>query len=202
MEPTYADRTVTAYRRHAAAAIANWSRYSRPSEFLRRFARRLPPSGRVLDYGCGIGTDLAWLSAQGFQVDGIDGTPEFVAEARRRVPGATLQLARFESVELPQGDYAAVWCRAALLHVPPDELARQLAKLRRALAPGGWLGLTLSWGRTQAYTRQDWIPGRYVGSYAKAAAAGFLRAWRVEELRVVNFDGRQGRWIQALACRA
>jgi SAM-dependent methyltransferase len=54
---------------------------------LRRFVELLPRGARVLDYGCGIGRELAWMRQQGLVVEGLDGTPEFVHAARRQCPG-------------------------------------------------------------------------------------------------------------------
>jgi len=195
----YADATLAAYRRHAGRAIGNWGRLKRPSRFLRQFAGRLRPGARVLDYGCGVGTDLAWLRARGFRVEGLDGTEAFVEAAKRRNPGVAVRCQRFEHLQLPERAFDGIWCNAALIHVPPSELARQIAGLRRSLIAGGWLGLSLAWGRVKTYTANDWIPGRYIAGYSKAEAAGFFDGWRIEELRVVSHDGRQGRWIQLLA---
>ena len=147
-EDTYADQTLDAYKGHAGAASASWARL-RVSRFHRRFARLLPPGGHVLDYGCGTGQDMAWLLRRGFSVDGIDGTQAFVEEARRRCPSASIRQERFESVNLPQAHYDGAWCQAALIHVPPDVLLSQLAKLRMSLKPSGVLGLSLPWGRAK-----------------------------------------------------
>ena len=197
-DDAYADQTLDAYSRHAGAASAEWARL-RVSRFHRRFARLLPSGGRVLDYGCGTGQDMAWLLRSGFSVDGIDGTQEFVEEAKRRCPSASIRVERFESVTLPQDHYDGVWCQAALIHVPPDVLVGQLAKLRMSLKPRGVLGLSLPWGRAKKIFDQGWLPGRYVASYTKAEAMETLRGWALEDLRVATHDGRRGRWVQLLA---
>ncbi len=215
----YADRTIAAYRVHAEKAIREWSRQRKPSRFLKRFAaalaashprrgtssaaRTVPPrspaGGRVLDYGCGTGEEMAWLCAQGFQVEGVEGTLEFVLAARRRCPGARILHARFETVPLSPGGYDGIWCNAALIHVPPSELARQIKKLKAALRPGGRLGLTLAWGRAKRFLRRDWIPGRYLAAYTQGEADSLLKGWEVHRRETVSGDGRGGRWIQILA---
>ena len=198
MTKAYAERTIAAYRVHAAKAERNWSRLRRPSRFLQIFAASLPPGGRVLDYGCGIGTETAWLRRQGFRVEALDGTLEFVRAARRRCPGVPILHDRFESVRLPSGRYDGIWCNAALIHVPPGELARQLEKLRVSLRPAGLLGLTLAWGHAKRFLRRDWLPGRYFAAYTKPEMAVFLRGWSVRRLAIAFHDGRRGRWIQFL----
>lgn len=195
----YAERTIAAYRVHAEKAIRDWGRRRKPSRFLKQFAAALPAGGCVLDYGCGTGEEMAWLRAQGFRVEGVDGTLEFLLAARRRCPGARILHARFETVSLPRNRYDGIWCNAALIHVPPPELARQLEKLKSALRPGGLLGLTLAWGRGKRFLRRDWIPGRYFAATTKPEAAALLRGWETRRLKIVSGDGRNGRWMQILA---
>ena len=194
----YDDPTLAAYRRHATAAIANWRRFRRPSKFLRRFAQQSPRGARVLDYGCGIGTDLAWMRQQGLWVEGLDGTEAFAREARRRNPGARITCARFETAQLPPARYDGLWCNASLIHVHPERLPAQLQTLRAALKPGGLLGITLAWGRRKGLIARDWIPGRYLAGYTKPEALAFFRDWTVHDCRVVSHDGRRGRWLQIL----
>ena len=195
----YDDPTLAAYRRHAEIAIANWRRFRRPSTWLRRFVQSLPRGARVLDYGCGIGTDLAWMRRQGLRVEGLDGTPAFVREARRRCPGVRITCARFATAPLRPAHYDGIWCNASLIHLPPERLPGQIRRLRAALKPGGLLGVTLAWGGAKGLTRHDWIAGRYLAAYVKAEALAFFRDWTVQACRVVAHDGRQGRWIQLLA---
>lgn len=197
-EGAYAERTIAAYRVHAEKAIREWGRRRQPSRFLKRFANALPRGGRVLDYGCGAGEEMAWLRGRGFRVEGVEGTLEFLLAARRRCPGVRILHARFERVPLPPARYDGIWCNAALIHVPPPELARQLEKLKTALRPGGLLGLTLCWGRGKRFLRGDWIPGRYLAGYTKPEITALLTGWEIRRLKTVTGDGRGGRWIQFL----
>ncbi len=197
--PGYARRTLGAYRTYAASAIENWERSARASQFLRQFAKALFDGAKVLDYGCGIGTDMLWLKNRGLLLEGIDGNPVFVKEAKRRLPGVSIWCAGFEEAALAPAHYDGIWCNAALMHVPPATLAEQLRSLRRALRPQGVLGITLAWGRRKGYTERDWIPGRYIAAYSKQEVIRLLGQWKVQTLRVRSGDGRNGRWIQVLA---
>ncbi len=196
----YAERTIAAYRWKAGEAIENWGKFKRPSRLLARFAKGLPKGASVLDYGCGIGADMAWLQAQGFRVEGLDGVLEFVEETRRRCPGARVAHARFERIELPKRKFNGIWSNAALIHVPEEELQRQLNKLKGALKLGGLAGITLAWGSAKGFLEGDcWIPGRFVVGYSKNKAAWFFRDWDMKELNVTSNNVRKGRWIEILA---
>jgi len=45
---------------------------SAPSPWVTRWARLLPPGGRVLDVACGSGRHVRWLAARGMVVTGVD----------------------------------------------------------------------------------------------------------------------------------
>lgn len=195
----YAERTIAAYRWKAGEAIKNWGKFKRPSRLLARFAKGLPKKALVLDYGCGIGADMAWLQEQGFRVEGLDGVLEFVEESRRRCPGARVAHARFERIELPKGKFDGIWSNAALIHVPAEELQHQLKKLKGSLKPGGLAGITLAWGTAKGFLEKDWIPGRFIVGYSKEKAVWFFRDWEVKELNVMSNNVRKGRWIEILA---
>lgn len=50
------------------------------------FGRAFPSSSRILDIGCGSGRDMAYLSKNGWQVFGMDATPELVELAQKLHP--------------------------------------------------------------------------------------------------------------------
>jgi SAM-dependent methyltransferase len=107
----------------------------------------LRPGLDVVDVGCGPGTITAGLAeavAPG-RVWGFDRDSEAVAEARRRVPGATFAVADAHALPLPDDAVDAGWAHALLEHVP-DPVA-VLSELRRVVRPGGVVvAVSPDWG--------------------------------------------------------
>ncbi len=64
----------------------------RPDTYLVRLVSAWPKiHGRVLEIGCGTGTNLIWLARQGFRVTGLDVSEEAIAIARQRVTEARVE---------------------------------------------------------------------------------------------------------------
>lgn len=108
-------------------------------------ALAVEPGQRVLDVGCGPGTDLAALAAAAGPagaVFGIDQDPRMVATARARMAGRpTVQVRQADARRLPFEDHGIDRARAdrVLMHVADP--AAVLADIHRVLCPGGRLTL-------------------------------------------------------------
>jgi SAM-dependent methyltransferase len=118
-------------------------------------AGRLTP-GLLLDVGCGRG-DLAasWL-AGGWQVQGIEPSPDAAAVAGAR--GAEILGETLSSVTLAPESLDAVVFRHSLEHVVDPRL--DLSRVRAALRPGGRLAVIVpNWGSWQRRAFGEyWFP--------------------------------------------
>ena len=127
------------------------ARNSNPDErdWLTELVAALPAGGRVVDLGCGPGTDAIVLRADGFQTVGLDLSWSMLAIAQH----AGVPVAQGDLRRLPFRDGAvdAVWSSAALLHVPREETVATLAEWRRVTRPGGGLGLITSNGEDEGW---------------------------------------------------
>jgi ubiquinone/menaquinone biosynthesis C-methylase UbiE len=99
-------------------------------------------SGPVLDLGCGTGVVAVALVERGFEVVGIDHSPQMLEVARRKLersdPGRpwTLRLADARALPFADASFRGVTCQGVLHHL--DTLRPCLAELERVLAPDGF----------------------------------------------------------------
>jgi SAM-dependent methyltransferase len=165
------DETLQFYRQNAQA-YAEWAKG--PSARLPGFLALLPPGGSILELGCGAGNHSAKMLAAGFAVRATDGSPEMAAIAAARIghPVETMLFHELDEFET----YDGVWASACLLHVPSEELAGILRRIRRALKPSGAFYASFkigegggrdNLGRYYNYPTPQWLQATY------AAAGGW-----------------------------
>jgi SAM-dependent methyltransferase len=171
------------------------------SQHLHAFLDRLAPGARILELGCGGGRDSAAMRARGFDIDPTDGSPEMAREASARL-GRPVRVLRFDELDAT-GAYDAVWAHACLLHVPRKALLAVLARVFRALKPGGLHFADFKGGGAEG---RDGL-GRYYNYLTNAEADEAYRASGPWEMLSVadhvggGYDGRPGPWVAVTARR-
>ncbi|UWQ89869.1 class I SAM-dependent methyltransferase [Rhodobacteraceae bacterium M382] len=120
----------------AAAPVYRGSGPEGTNRFLKDFLDHLPRGARILDLGCGGGHDSGEMIRRGFDVTACDGSTTIARQAESRI-GQTVQVLRFQDLAFDQ-TFDAIWASASLLHVPRPALTQILARVHRALRPGGW----------------------------------------------------------------
>jgi ubiquinone/menaquinone biosynthesis C-methylase UbiE len=103
-----------------------------------------PPPARVADIGCGTGSLSRLLVDEGFDVEGLDFSPEMVERARAKVPEATFVVGDAADPPLKHRAFDVVLSRHVLWAMPdPEEaFARWVGLLRQGgravLVEGSW----------------------------------------------------------------
>jgi SAM-dependent methyltransferase len=189
----YDDATLRFYAAEAPVYVA--SGQDGANRHLHAFLDRLAPGARILELGCGGGRDCAAMLERGFDVDPTDGVPEMARKAEKRI-GRSVRVMRFDELNA-EVEYDAVWASASLLHVPRQSLSGVLARVHRALRPGGLHYASFKAGGQEGRDRR----GRYF-SYltldemksAYAASGKWSIAWS-DEFIGGGYEGATWPWV-------
>jgi len=122
---------------------------------LERWLHDRPP---LLDAGCGTGGFLVRAAEAGRfgALTGVDMSGEAIEIARRRVPGAALDMSPLAQLPFDDGSFGVVVSNDVVQHVHEQELAASLVELRRVLRPAGVLAVRTNGGRKARRERDDW----------------------------------------------
>lgn len=162
------DRKTLDFYDNAAARYADRFARSRPDRDLAAFMEALPRGARVLDLGCGPGNTAAMLRDEGFVVDAVDASAGMARLAKERF-GIEVAVKGFSDIDATHL-YEGIWANFSLLHAPRAEMPGHLARLRRALKPGGLLHLGLKLGSGEG---RDHL-GRFYTYYEETELEGLL----------------------------
>lgn len=165
------------------------------SRNLHSFLQRLQPGARILELGCGGGRDAEAMIAAGFDVDPTDGTPEIARKAEERL-GRAVRVMGFDELDAVE-TYDAVWANASLLHVPRSSLPQVLARVSRALKPGGLHFASYKGGDIEGRDNH----GRYFNFLSREELIAIYNRsapWEIESIIEYiggGYEGKHGPWV-------
>lgn len=175
------------------------------SHQLDAFLDRLPAGGAVLELGCGGGRDADHIRKRGFIIDATDATPALVKRANEAFALGARVMA-FHELET-KAAYAGVWAHASLLHCPREALPDVLARIHRAMLPGGWFFSSYKLGddanpeegrdllgRLHNFPSPEWLLTAY-------RSAGFIIESHATYAGKAS-DGTQRDWIDMIVRKA
>ena len=152
---TETDRIARAYRELEATAGSRWDLRNHGNRLVlaerRRLAAKLleragwiPLSDRrVLEVGCGGGSELAWMlevRASPSNLVGLDLLLDRVAVARRAYPQLDFHVGNAEHLDFPDRSFDVVMAFTVFSSILDESMARNVAsEIHRVLRPGGGL---------------------------------------------------------------
>jgi len=161
------------------------------------FLELIPPSGRILDAGCGSGRDSLYFMKKGYDVVAIDASEELVGFASTLLGNAVLNMS-FQEVEFIE-EFDGIWACGSLLHVPKNEIKKVISRLSRALRRCGIIYASFKYGSGERLQE-----GRVFNDYDEDSLASLIkhnlsletvRMWKTEDVRA---DRKGEYWLNVL----
>jgi ubiquinone/menaquinone biosynthesis C-methylase UbiE len=135
------------------------------ANFIMRMLQQQNLPTHYLDLGCGVGRDMVWFSDQGIELFGADLSVGMLKEAQKHCRNPLFQLdMRF--LPYAERSLGLVWCQAALLHLPKEEVPACLNEINRVLSKDGWLHVAVQKGESEGFETRPYEPEeRYYAHY-------------------------------------
>jgi len=121
---------------------------------------------RVLDVGCGTGSNLWFLAREGYSISGIDGSEEAVRQAKERFVAERLadnpslldiKTGNFESLSWQENTFDAVVNIHAISANKLNVIENCLLEIRRVLKPGGYYFGKMFGEKTTGWNTGDYL---------------------------------------------
>uniref|UniRef100_Q01TQ4 Methyltransferase type 11 n=1 Tax=Solibacter usitatus (strain Ellin6076) TaxID=234267 RepID=Q01TQ4_SOLUE len=166
------------------------------------FLTEIPAGGRILDAGCGSGRDSLAFARMGYQVVAIDASSEMV-NATRRLTGLEARQLPFDALEF-DNEFDGIWACASLLHIARQDLDAVLARLTKALRPGGVFYLSFKYGDAERIESgrffNDMNETLLEAVLANHSQLKVVRVWTTEDVRNERRGGQ--RWLNTIVRRS
>jgi len=153
----------------------------------------LPPSGKAIDLGCGVGQGVVYLASKGFHVTAVDGEQEALDILHSRLPSnadANLICSSFQNLAL--GTYDVVVAHFSLFFLPEDDFEKFWPRVVHAMRGGGLLSVQFL-GKND-----EWAA--LCTTHTRNEVEAMLAPFDLLSFEEVERDGDTRRKAKALAC--
>jgi len=121
---------------------------------------------KILDIGCGPGTDAFYFSEKGFNVTGIDLTEKFLEIASKKAPKAQFLKMDMRKLDFPDKSFDGIWANVSFLHLPKNDGKNALIEFFRVLKHKGLLYISVKSGKGQGFVAERTKDSRFFSFYS------------------------------------
>ena len=146
-------------------------------DYREAFINALPESSKVLDLGCGPGTDSKILIERGLQITGIDLSDELIRIAANTNP--TGSFVQGNMLDLPFGSHQfdGLFAKASLLHLAKEDVPQALQEIVNVVKPSGIIHIAIKGGDRERLVKEN----KFGYEFER-----FFSFWKSEDFKVVD----------------
>lgn len=107
------------------------------------------PGKRILDMGCGVGTNSSFMAQEGYNVLGVDASEKMLENARKLYPGLTFEQHDILKLPYPDQSFDGIVLAYVIEHFNSAGLAQLKIEISRLLVDDGLLYITSHEGNSE-----------------------------------------------------
>ncbi len=123
--------------------------FDEPSFQIDNFVDLLPKNGKVLDVGCGVGTDVGYLTSKNFKVEGIDLSGKMLEIAKNKHPDAIFRNADMRNLDYQENSFDGILASFSLIHIPKSDVPNTLKGFYKTLKTKGIIYIGIQEGKSE-----------------------------------------------------
>lgn len=114
---------------------------------------------KMLDVGCGNGTDCKYIKGKGFDINGIDLSYNMLEIAKDRVPNVKFEIMDMTKMNYSNNIYDGIISNCSLFHIPDEEVLLTLNEFNRVLKEDGKILIIVQEGKGEEMVDEPYRPG-------------------------------------------
>jgi ubiquinone/menaquinone biosynthesis C-methylase UbiE len=170
-------------------------------DFRVAFCSLLPAHARILDLGCGPGTDSKLLVESGLTVTGFDLSDELLKIAANKNPSVEFIQGDMRKLPLSDNSFDGVFAKASLLHIPKSDMPMVLKEIKRVVIPEGIVHIAIKGGEGEQIETENKFGYTYKRFFSYWQAELFSELLAKEGFSIVRLAVKAGTtttWLQYL----
>jgi len=113
----------------------------------------IKPGMKLLDLGCGDGTDLVYYKKLGTDIYGVDASQELLTIAKKKLPDANLKIGLFENIPFEDNYFNVVLSKYAIM--TSADMEQIFKEICRVLKPNGMMMYLVTHPFRQFFEKKD-----------------------------------------------
>ena len=159
------------------------------------FLKYAKPLSKLLDIGFGSGRDMLYFKSLGFDVFGIDPTPDFCKEAK--IKGLNVDCCAIMDLANSTIKYNLIWASAVLHHIPKVLLNQSFKICNDLLEEDGIMYFSVKYGDFEGYDEL----GRYFNYLTEKTMNDYLKdtGFKVIDIKITEDNlKRENKWLNVI----
>lgn len=159
------------------------------------FLKYAKPKSKLIDIGFGSGRDMLYFKSLGFDVFGIDPTPDFCKEAK--IKGLNVDCCEIMDLANSIIKYDSIWASAVLHHIPKALLNQVFKICNDLLEENGIMYFSVKYGNFEGYDEL----GRYFNYLTEKTANDYLKdtGFKVIDIKITEDNlKRENKWLNVI----